>query len=210
MANRRVVRTASAAAFLGAATLAAPAGAQSPAAVAQPTRTLEFGLDAGAVIGLGDESFVRIALPASRARVGFFLTNDTRWSLEPAVGFNYADTEGGSGALIYDLELGALYHFAPPANLTGGLGGTGGPIVRSSVAYVRPFINLSGQTSGGDAEDDTSDNEVSFGAGLGIKVPWRESLAWRAEANLGYGVDNEALRLGALLGVSFFTRNIGR
>ena len=210
MVISRVVRTASAAAFLGAASLAAPAGAQSPTAVAQPTRTLELGIDAGAVVGLGDESSIQINLPASRARVGFFLTNDTRWSLEPAVGLNYLDTEGGSGALQYNLEFGALYHFAPPANLTGGLGGTGGPIVRSSVAYVRPFIGLTGVTGGGDGDDDTSDSEVSFGAGLGIKVPWRESLAWRAEANLGYGVDNEALRIGALLGVSFFTRNIGR
>ena len=210
MAISRVVRTASAAAFLGAASLAAPAGAQNPTAVAQPTRTLELGIDAGAVVGLGDESSIQINLPASRARVGFFLTNDTRWSIEPAVGLNYRKEEGSDGALIYDLEVGALYHFAPPTNLTGGLGGTGGPIVRSSVVYVRPFIGLTGVTGGGDGDDDTSDSEVSFGAGLGIKVPWRETLAWRAEANLGYGVDNEALRIGALLGVSFFTRNIGR
>jgi hypothetical protein len=204
MAISRVVRTASAAAFLGAASLAAPAGAQNPTAVAQPTRTQEFGLDAGATIGLGDQSSVQIGLPASRARVGFFLTNDTRWSIEPAIGLNYRKEEDSDGALIYDLELGALYHFAPPTNLTGGLGGTGGPIVRSSVAYARPFIGLNGNTAG------DGSSEVSVGAGLGIKVPWRESLAWRAEANLGYGFDNEALRLGALLGVSFFTRNLIR
>ena len=204
MAIRRVARTAGAAVVLGVATLAAPVGAQNPAAVAQPTRTQEFGLDAGLTIGLGDESSVRFGLPASRARVGFFLTNDTRWSIEPAVGLNYLKVEDGDGNLNYELELGALYHFAPPTNLTGGLGGTGGPLVRSSVAYARPFIGLSGST-GGDG-----DSEVSVGAGLGVKVPWRETLAWRAEANLGYGFDNEALRVGALLGVSFFTRNLIR
>jgi hypothetical protein len=204
MAISRVVRTASAAAFVGAALLAAPLAAQTPNAVTQPTRTQEFGLDAGLNIGLGDQSSVSFALPASRARVGFFLTNDTRWSIEPAIGLNYLKVEDSDGNLNYELELGALYHFAPPTNLTGGLGGTGGPIVRSSVAYARPFIGLNGST-GGDG-----DTEVSVGAGLGVKVPWRETLAWRAEANLGYGFDNEALRVGALLGVSFFTRNLIR
>jgi hypothetical protein len=202
MAISRVVRTAGAAAVVGAAVLAAPLAAQTPNAVSQPTRTQEFGLDAGATIGLGDQSSVSITLPASRARVGFFLSADTRWSIEPAVGLNFQKVEGSDGALFYDLEVGALYHFAPPSNLTAGLGGTGGPVVRSSVAYARPFINLSGVTG------DDGDSEVSVGAGLGVKVPWRETLAWRAEANLGYGFDNEALRLGALLGVSFFTRNL--
>ncbi|MGZ8377421.1 MAG: hypothetical protein ACXW0Z_09275 [Gemmatirosa sp.] len=205
MTSRRLLHAAGATVLLGGLALgASSAAAQSPTAVAQPTRTQEFGLDAGATIGLGDESSVSIALPASRARVGFFLTADTRWSLEPAVGLNYRKVEGSDGSLNYDLEFGALYHFSPPTNLTGGLGGTGGPIVRSSVAYARPFIGLTGTTAG------DGDTEVSVGGGLGIKVPWRESLAWRAEANLGYGFDNEALRIGALLGVSFFTRNLIR
>jgi hypothetical protein len=212
MQIRRVARLAGAPAFLAALALGAPAGAraQSPAAVTQPPRTMELGLDAGATIGLGDESFVQINLPASRARAGFFLTNDLRWSLEPAVGLNYFDTEGGSGALLYNLEVGALYHFRPATDLVGRLGTDAERAVRRSVAYARPFINLSGVTGGGDGDDDTSDSEVSIGAGLGVKVPWRESLAWRFEANLGYGFDNEALRLGALAGVSFFTRNVGR
>ena len=206
MAVSRVFRTASAAAFLGAATLAAPAGAQSPAAVAQPTRTMEFGVDAAATLGLGSDSYTNIVLPASRARVGFFMTNDTRWSLEPAVGLFYSDSEGDDGALGYDLELGALYHFAPPANVTGRLGAGAEQAVRRSVAYARPFINLSGVT-GGEGE---GDNRLTVGAGLGVKVPWREALAFRYEANLGYDIDNEALRLGLTAGLSFFTRNIGR
>jgi len=184
--------------------------AQSPGAVTQPPRTMELGIDAGATVGLGDESSVQINLPAARARAGFFLTNDLRWSLEPAVGLNYFDTEGGSGSLQYNLEVGALYHFRPATDLVGRLGPNSEATVRRSVAYARPFINISGVTGGGDGDDDTSDSEVSLGAGLGVKVPWRESLAWRFEANLGYGFDNEALRLGALVGVSFFTRNVGR
>ncbi|MDF1502468.1 outer membrane beta-barrel protein [Roseisolibacter sp. H3M3-2] len=191
-------------AFLALVAAAAPAAAQSPGAVTQPPRTMELGIDAGATIGLGDESSVSIALPASRARVGFFLTNDLRWSLEPAVGLNYRKVEGSDGSLNYDLEVGALYHFRPATDLVGRLGPNSEATVRRSVAYARPFIGLSGTTAG------DGDSEVSVGAGLGVKVPWRESLAWRAEANLGYGFDNEALRLGALLGLSFFTRNMTR
>jgi hypothetical protein len=47
---------------------------------------------------------------------------------------------------------------------------------------------------------------VSAGAGLGIKVPWRTDLAWRLEANLGYGFDNKTGRLGLLAGLSYFPR----
>jgi hypothetical protein len=185
--------------LLGGLALTAPerAHAQTPTAVAQPPRTQEFGVDAGAVFGLGDQSSVQISLPASRARIGFFLTNDTRWSLEPAVGLNYGKVEGSDGNLIYNLEVGALYHFRPNANLLV----ERGDAVRSSVAYVRPFVNLTGFTGG------NGDTEVSAGAGIGIKVPWRAQVAWRAEANLGYGFDNDAARIGALLGLSFFTRN---
>jgi hypothetical protein len=196
MPNVRVIRTAGALALSAA--LAHPAAAQSPTAVTQPSRTQEFGLDAGATIGLGSQSSVAITVPASRARVGFFLTNDSRWSIEPAVGLNFQKVEGSDGALFYDLEVGALYHFSPPANLIANTSGA----VRSTVAYARPFINLTGVT-GSDG-----DSEVSAGAGLGVKIPWRESLAWRFEANLGYGFDNKAARFGALAGVSFFTRNL--
>ena len=33
-----------------------------------------------------------------------------------------------------------------------------------------------------------------------------QRLAWRLEANAGYGFDNEAFRIGAFAGLSFFTR----
>jgi hypothetical protein len=65
---------------------------------------------------------------------------------------------------------------------------------------VRPFVAVSGSSGGG------SDNEFSAGAGLGVKIPWRPDLAWRLEANAGYGFRNEAFRMGAFAGLSFFTR----
>jgi len=171
------------------ATSASVATAQ--AVVSQPN-TLEFGIDAGAQFGLGDVSTVQITLPAARARVGFFLNNDSRWSIEPAAFLSYSKVEGGDGVFVYDIEGGALYHFRPPSDLAGAS--------PASVMYVRPFIGISGFSG------DDSDSEFSAGAGFGIKIPWRPAVAWRLEANTGYGFDNEAFRLGLFAGLSFFTR----
>ena len=162
--------------------------------VTAPRRTLELGIDAGAVFGLGDVSSITLTLPAARARAGLFLHNYARWSVEPAASLAFTDAEGADGVLVYNLEAGALYHFRPPGEL-GQFEETRG----RSVAYLRPFVNFTGATGGGDSE-------ISLGAGLGLKVPWRAQLAWRLEANLGYGFDNEAARIGAFAGLSFFTR----
>ena len=163
-------------------------------AVVSPPNTLEFGIDAGAVFGLGDVSTMQITLPAARARVGFFMNNDSRWSIEPAAFFSYSKVEDLDGVFVYDLEVGALYHFRQPSALQ--------LATPTSVMYLRPFIGVTG-VSGGDGD---SDSEVSAGAGFGIKIPWRPSLAWRLEANTGYGFDNEAFRVGLFAGMSFFTR----
>jgi hypothetical protein len=169
--------------------LGAPAIAQAPR-LGSPK---EIGLDAGVVIGLGDQSSVSIDVPTARARIGFFLPNDSRWSIEPALGLSYNKVEDADGILFYNIEGGVLYHFSPPAQLADEAAAN-----HVSVMYARPFINISGFT-GGDG-----DSEVSLGAGLGVKIPWRAALAWRLEANAGYGFDNEAFRLGAYAGLSFF------
>jgi len=170
---------------------ASVASAQGPT-VRNPPNTMEFGIDAGLQFGLGDVSTVQFTLPASRARVGFFLNNDSRWSIEPAAGLSYSKAEGGDGVFVYDLEVGALYHFRPPSAITAN--------VPASVMYVRPFVGVTGFTG------DNSDSEFSAGAGFGVKIPWRSGFAWRLEANTGYGFDNEAWRIGALAGLSFFMR----
>jgi len=167
------------------------------ASQASAQRTLELGIDAGAIFGLGDESSVTVTLPASRFRAGFFLANP-QWSLEPAAGLSYNKVEGEDGIFTYDVEIGALYHFRPFVIATAD---SNRVIARFSSMYARPFIGFTGFSGG-----DTDDSELSIGAGLGIKVPWRGDLAWRLEGNLGYGLDNEALRIGLLVGVSFFTR----
>lgn len=166
----------------------------SSAASAQ--RTMELGVDAGATFGLGDQSSVSISLPASRARVGFFQPGSA-WSLEPALGLSYAKVEGVDGVLVYELEFGALYHLKPVVVASADQNEI---IARFPATYIRPFVGLIGYTG------DEADNEISLGAGVGVKVPWRQALSWRLEANLGYGLDNEALRVGVLAGMSFFSR----
>jgi hypothetical protein len=172
---------------------AAPAAAQTPIG-----RATELGIDAGATFGLGSQSSIDINLPGSRFRVGFF-TPGSHISIEPAFGFGYNKVEGADGVFRYDLELGLLYHFTP---ITLSSTSRRAVAARMPSPYVRPFIGLTGFSGGNDA----SDNEVSAGAGLGVKVPWRTDLAWRLEANLGYGFDNKAGRLGALVGLSYFPR----
>jgi hypothetical protein len=154
--------------------------------------TLEFGIDAGATFGFGDISSVQLTVPASRLRVGFYLPN-SRWSIEPATFLSWTKVEDADGVFVYDLELGALYHLAPPSDLSA--------TPPMSVVYVRPFIGVTGVSSGGN-----DDSEFFMGAGLGVDLPWRPNLAWRLEANTGYGFDNKAFRLGLLAGLSFFTK----
>ena len=165
-------------------------GAQAGAGTGATGYTQEMGLDAGLQIGLGDVSTFVIDLPAARMRIGFFQPA-SRWSLEPALGLSYIKVEGLDGVLLYNIEGGALYHFRPAGDLRA---------MGANVAYLRPFVGVTGFTG----ED--SDSEVSAGAGFGVKIPWQQDLAWRLEANVGYGFDNEAFRIGAFAGLSFFTR----
>ena len=160
-------------------------------------RRLELGLDAGAVFGLGSQSSVTISLPGSRIRVGFFQPG-SRISIEPAAGFSYNKVEGTDGIFTYNLELGALYHFEPLADIAV-IGSA--PVTRVTVPYVRPFLGLTGFNGG-----DSDDNEFILGAGLGTRLSFRRDLPIRVEANIGYGFDNKATRVGLLAGLSFFPR----
>jgi hypothetical protein len=169
----------------------APLAAQSPIGTAA-----ELGIDAAATFGLGSQSSIDINLPGTRFRVGFF-TPGSRISIEPAAGFGYNKVEGVDGVFRYDLELGALYHFRP---ITIATANARGVTARVTSPYVRPFIGVTGYSAG----DGGSDHEFTAGAGLGIKIPWRTALAWRLEANLGYGFSNKAGRLGTMLGLSYF------
>lgn len=180
--------------------LAVPAArAQNSAAVAQAPNSIELGADAGAVFGLGKQSSIDVFIPAQRARIGFFLNNDSRVSIEPAGSFTFGKTKGSTGVSTYTAELGALYHFR--ANR---LVAEVAALQRVPVAYVRPFVGFTGKTATGSAKND---NEGYVGAGVGVKVPFRTNIAFRFESNIGYGFDNQAARLGLNAGLSFFTRH---
>lgn len=185
------------AAVLAGVALAAPAArAQNAAAVAQRSNVIEIGADAGAVFGLGSDSFINVDLPAQKGRIGFFLNNDSRVSIEPALGFSIRNPESAPSTTTYIAEVGALYHFQPATLITEATN-------RQNVAYVRPFLGFEGQTTGGDTKND---NDFYAGAGVGLKIPVRTNIAIRTEANVGYGFNNEAARIGLNLGLSFFTR----
>ena len=176
------------AALVAVAALATPAAAQ---------RRTELGIDAAAIFGLGDQSSVDITFPASRFRLGIFQPG-SRISIEPALGLAYTKTEGTDGFLFYDLELGALYHLSPI--LVASRGSNVADAV-GTAPYLRPFVGVSGVTGG-----DDGDSEFSAGVGLGTRLAWRPDLSFRLEANLGYGFDNDAARIGVLAGLSFFPR----
>lgn len=182
----RVVPVAAVAALV----LPAAARAQNAAIVNNPA-TLELGADIDAAFGLGGHSSVQLGVPG-RIRAGFFLPNNSRIEIEPAGGLSYRKTTGVPGRTIYDVELGALYHFRAPQDVVNATGAT--------VAYVRPFLNYTGTTGAG-----SNENAVTLGGGLGAKLPFHQNLALRAEANLGYDFRNKAARLGLLAGMSFFT-----
>lgn len=176
------------AAFAAIVAFATPATAQN---------RVELGIDAAAIFGLGDESSININLPGSRFRVGFFQPG-SRISIEPALGLAYNKTEGADGVLFYDVELGALYHLRPII-----VASRGATVVDAvgTAPYIRPFVGITGITGSGDG-----DSEFSAGVGLGTRLAWRSDLAFRLEANLGYGFDNDAARIGVLAGLSFFPR----
>lgn len=184
----------SCAALVAALALTSPADAQ---------YRMEWGLDAAAVFGFGDVSTVNVDFPAARVRLGFFRPG-SRLEPESTVGFSFSDTEGIDGIWTYAMQVAALYHFRPVQQLPAG----GGAVTAESFSpFIRPFIEFRG-FSGGDDDDgnDVDDSDVILGAGIGTRLRWRQDLAWRFEANLGYGFDNEALRVGLVAGLSFFPR----
>ena len=186
----------SAAALAGVVFAVPAARAQNPVALNQSENVIEIGADAGLTFGLGDRSFISFQFPAEKARLGFFLNNDSRVSIEPAIGVSTFKAKDQDASTDYIAELGALYHFRPARLVTAVTN-------RRSVSYVRPFVGIRGNIVGGEGDDV---NDPYVGAGFGVKLPFRTNAAFRAEANLGYGFETEAARLGFNLGLSFFTR----
>jgi hypothetical protein len=163
---------------------ALPARAQN-----QAPRPIEIGVDAGVIIGLGDNSGTEIDIPAQSLRVGFPIS--PRSSIEPRLGLRVFSGNGDTSTL-YHFELGWLYHF--------GSSKYPGAYQRAG-AYVRPFVGMAGFSGDG------SSTSGVVGAGLGYKIPIIARLSSRFEANFAHQFgDADGNQLGLLAGLSFFTR----
>ena len=177
----------------------------SDTALAQRTtpRPIELGADAALRYGRsGEANVLHLDVPIPNFRVGFFVGEQL--SLEPFGRIDYRRVEidedelfpgqdDSNSLMTYDLGLGALFHFS--ADRT------------RAQTYVRPFFGATGFN--GDGEEDSA-NQISFGAGVGVKIPVAARLAWRLEANYTRLQEDEPFRggnvFGASIGLSFFTR----
>ena len=160
--------------------------ALSASASAQRSTTLnpspEIGIDAGLAFDLSDGGGTTIQIPAQHIRMGFFVS--PALSIEPNLGLTYVSTDLGS-ATVYNLGVGALYHFSNSR--------------AASQFYVRPFVNIVGVSG-----DGPSDSQAVFGVGGGMKLPLRDRIAARFEANFAHADDADSI--GLLAGLSFYTR----
>jgi hypothetical protein len=160
--------------------LSASASAQRSSSMASPSP--EIGIDAGISFGLGTPQITTISIPAQSIRMGFFVSPVL--SIEPTLGLTSMSGDLGS-ATVYNIGVGALYHFAASRAV--------------NQFYVRPFLNIVGVS--GDAG---SDSQAAFGVGGGLKMPLRDRIATRFEANFQHTDGSDAI--GLLAGLSFYTR----
>lgn len=147
----------------------------------------EIGVDAGITFGLDSPNTTSIDIPAQRIRIGFFMS--PQLSIEPSLGLTSL-SGGGERFTAYSIGLGALYHFQPSRMM--------------NQFYARPFIDFNGVSVSGAG----SESGFTFGGGVGVKVPMRDRIAGRLEANfartsMDAGSSNA---IGLLAGLSFYTR----
>ena len=163
---------------------ASVASAQARRTTTSSARVWEIGADAGLQFSLDDPNTTTIQVPIQSLRLGIH-TSDVL-SIEPFFGLNYVKVEDIDAITTYQFGVGALYHFSPSRT--------------QSQIFVRPQLAVLGISAGGN-----SDSEVGAGVGIGMKWPKLGGrMAWRGEANINFINDNTIL--GALFGISFYTR----
>src|SRR4051794_4589422 len=166
--------------------LSASASAQRSGSMTNPSP--EIGMDAGIGFRLTDPSFTTVAIPVPAIRMGFFVS--PALSIEPTLGLTSVSGGGISGT-DYAIGVGALYHFSPSR--------------AANQFYVRPFVNINGSSG-----DLGSGSSVAFGVGGGLKIPLRDRIATRFEANFshdgGRNGGGSSDMIGLLAGLSFYTR----
>ena len=162
--------------------LAVSASASAQRASSNYSPSPEIGMDAAITFGLGNGGGTVSDIPAKAIRMGFFVSPIL--SIEPMFRLTSASA-GGTTVTAYTIGTGALYHFS-----------TGRA---ANQFYVRPFIEITGFSGGG-----ASDSQALFGIGGGLKIPLRDRIASRFEANFAH--TNGSDMIGLLAGLSFYTR----
>jgi len=163
------------------------------------SRPIELGLDAALIHESSDNfSVTQIALPVSRFRVGFFLSDAV--AFEPSVAVQYTRVkvdDSGTGndetssGTAYDVDFGLLYHFSTSRAET--------------QTFIRPFVGIHGASG-----DVGHTSQAVFGGALGFKNPLTSRLAARFEVGAAHRTEDEpnfpsTNVLFFSLGLSFFT-----
>lgn len=129
--------------------ISSTAFAQRGANAAEPSP--EVGVDAALTFDLsGNPKTTRFALPVQGIRAGFFLSPTV--SLEPSAHINTA-SGGGTSLTEYGIGIAMLWHLSPSRT--------------TNQWYLRPFLDFSGFS----ARNLPSESAVTFGGGVGIKMP---------------------------------------
>lgn len=187
---RRVLAIAAVATLVLSTSASAQRRASSATSTSSADMPVELGLDAALLFGLGNNSYTAFVLPVSQARVGFFVSPELE--LEPYGSFLYGSNNAGSSSDL-TLGIGALYHFSTSRAM--------------NQVYVRPFIALEHSSVSVSGGNSTSSNGGEIGAGVGIKLPWVDRLAWRFEGNLSHSLNSGGgNQIGILAGLSYFTK----
>jgi hypothetical protein len=196
MTMRHEIRALLLAALLGAAPLAAPLAAQRAAQRAAGL-PVELGVDAAVVTDDASDA-TTVVVPLQRLRVGVFVS--PRLSLEPTLAYERTGADGAS-ASGFDGTLGLVAH----------LSGQPTGRARTTSLFVRPFVGLARLSFGSEDEElDASATQARVGAGLGLKLPVADRLAWRLEGVYARAFESDefpsANRFGVNVGLSFHTR----
>ncbi len=120
--------------------------------------------------------------------MGFAVTPNL--SLEPSASLDLVSADG-SRFTSYTLGVGALYHFSTDRTRL--------------QPYVRPFIEyFHSSTTTSSGATVSAGGSTIYGAGLGVKLPVNDRLAWRLEGAVD-GNSSIKGRLKLLAGFSIFT-----
>jgi hypothetical protein len=162
-----------------------------PALLEAQSRDIEIGMDGGLQHGFDSET-TTFDLPIQRVRAAF--PAGSRFALEPAFSFAYADLNGASTTTMR-IQLGGLYALSP---------------TRLEGAFVRPFFSFGIDDFEVDGLVSEDVNTLELGAGIGTRTRIADRFMLRLEGSLRGSFPSDDLEndivLGLTVGASFFLR----